>query len=139
MKHWFLDTNVLVDFLINRQPFALEAAALFELGRQQRVVLYAASLSFATVYYLVRQGRSHEQALALVAQLERLVQVVAVDGPTVRAALSGEFRDFEDGLQYFSARSMPLVEAIVTRNAKDFRTGSLPTYLPAEAVGILLA
>lgn len=56
MKHWFLDTNVLVDFLTNRAPFAASAAALFELGRRKQARLYAASLSFATVYYLVRQG-----------------------------------------------------------------------------------
>jgi len=137
MKHWFLDTNVLVDFLTNRQPFATAAAELFELGRQQRVTLYAASLSFATVYYLVQQTRPHEQTLALIAQLEALVEVVAVDGTVIRAAISSEFRDFEDGLQYFAATSIPLVEAIVTRNPKDFRAGTLPVYSPVEASDIL--
>jgi predicted nucleic acid-binding protein len=138
MKHWFLDTNVLVDFLTNRQPFATAAATLFELGRQQRVKLYAASLSFATTYYLVRRGQSHEQAIQLVAQLEQLVEVVPVDGTVIRAALASGFRDFEDALQYFTAASLPLVEAILTRNAKDFAASSLPIYSPTEAVNQLL-
>ena len=138
MRHWFLNTNVLVDFLTNRAPFAAAAAVLFELGRQKRVTLYAASLSFATTYYLVRQTQPHEQALQLIAQLEQLVEVIPVDGPIIRAAIGSGFRDFEDGLQYFTAASVPLVEAIVTRNPKDFRAGLLPTYSPAEAVDLLL-
>lgn len=138
MKHWFLDTNVLVDFLTNRQPFATAAATLFELGRQHRVKLYAASLSFATTYYLVRRGQSHEQAIQLVAQLEKLVEVMPVDGSIIRSVLESGFHDFEDGLQYFTATSIPVVEAIVTRNAKDFGAGSLPVYSPTEAVDLLL-
>jgi predicted nucleic acid-binding protein len=50
MKHWFLDTNVVVDFLLNHPPFALNAAALLELARRQQTRLYVASLSFATAY-----------------------------------------------------------------------------------------
>lgn len=138
MKQWFLDTNVLIDFLTGRQPFADAAASLFELARQHSVQLYAASLSFATVYYIVRQAETHERTLFLLAQLEKLVQILPVDATIIRAAINSEFRDFEDALQYFTARTVPLLDTIVTRNAKDFRAGSLLVLSPTAAVAQLL-
>lgn len=74
----------------------------------------------------------------MITQLEQLVEVVPVDGPVIRAAIGSGFRDFEDGLQYFTATSVPLVEAVVTRNPKDFRPALLPVYSPAEAVSLLI-
>lgn len=57
MKHWFLDTNVLIDFLTDRQPFATAANDIFRLAYAGEVRLYAASLSFSTAFYLMRRSR----------------------------------------------------------------------------------
>jgi predicted nucleic acid-binding protein len=134
MKQWFLDTNVLIDFLLNRPPFALDAATLLELARRQQLQLYTSSLSFATAYYLVRKTRPHDQTLAALVTLTQLIQVAAVDAATVQQALQAGFPDFEDALQYFAAKAVPAITAIITRDPKGFRSGALPVLTPTEAV-----
>lgn len=93
-----------------------------------------ASLSFSNVYYTLRKQLNPQAARALVAQLEKLVTVVAVDGTTVQQAITGPFPDFEDGLQYYAAISQPAISAILTRNGKDFRASMLPVLSPAQAL-----
>ncbi|MBK8683678.1 MAG: hypothetical protein IPN26_01135 [Bacteroidetes bacterium] len=53
MKHLFLDTNVLIDFLANRKPFALDAAALFDYSLKKKVTLYIATVSYNNIYYIL--------------------------------------------------------------------------------------
>jgi len=93
MRHYFLDTNVVLDFLARREPFAREALQLFRAGLEQRIRLYVASLSFSTVYYLLRKASNRQQARELVRQLAQLVTVVAVDAQVVRQAIAGPISD----------------------------------------------
>ncbi|HEX8429425.1 PIN domain-containing protein [Hymenobacter sp.] len=134
MKHWFLDTNVLIDFLLNRPPFAMDAATLLELAERREVQLYVASLSFATAYYLGRKTRPHQQTIAVLANLAQLVQIVSVDAIVVRQALAAGFSDFEDALQHFTATAVPAIEAIITRDPKGFQASTLPVLTPQEAL-----
>lgn len=134
MKHYFLDTNVVLDFLARREPFAGAALEIFRAGLEQRATLYVASLSFSTVYYVLRRQTTPQLARSLVADLAQLVTVVAVDAAAVQQALTGPFPDFEDGLQHYAAVSVPAVEAIVTRNFRDFAGSTLPIFFPEQAV-----
>ena len=87
MKHWFLDTNVLIDFLTDRQPFASAANTIFRLAYAGEVQLYVASLSFNTAFYLMRRSfatRSDAAGASQLAQqqlmqIKSLLTVVAVD------------------------------------------------------------
>ena len=137
MKHYFLDTNVVLDFLARREPFAEASLEVFRAGLEGRAVLYVASLSFSTIYYVMRRQTSSQAALALVASLEHLVTVVAVDSTTVQQAIAGPFADFEDGIQHFAAASLGTIEAIVTRNAADFTNSKLPALTPTQALAHL--
>lgn len=141
MKHWFLDTNVLIDFLTDRQPFAEAANDIFRLAHAGRVKLYVASLSFSTAFYLLRRslaatGVVNPSAVAqqTLATIKPLLTVVAVDDDTVSGALRANFPDFEDALQSFAAQAVPAIDLLVTRNGKDFRLGSVPIADPATAL-----
>ncbi|MBD2766660.1 PIN domain-containing protein [Hymenobacter sp. BT664] len=134
MKHYFLDTNVVLDFLARREPFAEAALEIFRAGLEKRATLYVASLSFSTVYYVLRKQANRQLARTLVANLEQLVTIVAVDAVAVQKAITGSFLDFEDGLQHCAAASVPAIEVIVTRNAADFKTGTLPALTPNQAL-----
>ena len=134
MKHYFLDTNVVLDFLARREPFAEAALEVFRAGLERRAVLYVASLSFSTIYYVMRKQTSPQAALSMVAKLEQLVVVVTVDAATVRQAITGSLPDFEDGIQHYAAASVAAIEAIITRNTADFAASSLPVLTTAQAV-----
>ena len=141
MKHWFLDTNVLIDFLADRQPFAAAANDIFRLAHAGSVRLYVASLSFSNAFYLIRRslaaaGLANYSLVAqqTLATVKPLLTVVAVDDHTVTHALQAGFSDFEDALQSFAAQSVPEIELLVTRNGKDFGLSSLPVADPIAAL-----
>lgn len=133
MKHWFLDTNVLMDFLAARQPFVQQADTLFQLALANRAQLYVASLSFSNLYYLLRRSHGAEEARRLLIDLQENTRLVAVDKHVIDQALQSGFADFEDAIQHFAAVSVPEIEAIITRNGKDFRGSSLRILTPDEA------
>ena len=63
--------------------------------------------------------------------------IAPVTQKIIRQALEGKFKDFEDAVQYFCALELGIIDAVVTRNAKDFKNGELPIMSPAEAVAFL--
>lgn len=145
MKHWFLDTNVLIDFLTDRQPFAPAANDIFRLAHAGEVQLYAASLSFSTAFYLMRRSIATLSGTAGASQLAQqqllriksLLTVVAVDDTVLSQALQAGFSDFEDAIQLFAAQSVPAVELVVTRNGRDFKASRLPVADPIAALDLL--
>lgn len=134
MRHYFPDTNVLLDYLAERPPFWADAAELMQTGVDGQTTLYVASLSFSNAYYVLRKQTNPERARALIAKLEKLVTIVPVDAAIVRQAITGPFPDFEDGLQHYAAASVPAIEAIITRNLRDFTNSTLPTLTPERAL-----
>ena len=137
MKHWFLDTNGLIDLLTRRENFWLEAAELFEAGKQQKARLYVASLSFSQIYYVLRKTNTPAERRDKLAKLALLTQVIAVDATVITQALRSELSDFEDAIQYGAARAVPAIEAIVTRDPKGFAAGTLPVLSPTAALRLL--
>ncbi len=134
MKHYSLDTNVVLDFLSRREPFAATALEIFWAGLEKRAVLYVASLSFSNVYYVLRKQTNPSAARSLVGALAKLVIIAAVDASVVQAAISSPFADFEDGLQHDAAASVLVIQAIITRDLHDFRASSLPVLTPEQAL-----
>lgn len=146
MSHFFVDTNVLLDFIMRRAPFATAAAELFQLAEDRRIWLYCSSLSFSQAHCILRKVAGTAKALDLLTDIADIVTIIAVDSRNVNDALRSSFADFEDALQYFAAKaeaeaaalaSEPAIEAIVTRDPRGFAAGSLPVLTPPEALGRL--
>ncbi|MGI4972068.1 MAG: type II toxin-antitoxin system VapC family toxin [Janthinobacterium lividum] len=134
-----MDTNVLLDFIMRRPPFAVAAAELFQLAEDRGIGLYCSSLSFSQAHYVLRKVIGSSKAQDLLVDIADLVTIVAVDSRTVNDALRSSFSDFEDALQYFAAtaRTGATIEAIVTRDSKGFAAGMLPVLTPLEALARL--
>lgn len=137
MHHFFLDTDVVFDYLGQREPNGAAAAALFQAAHENQAVLYVASLSFSHVFYTLRKQFGPGPAREALRKLARLVRVVAVDDAVVQAALASEFVDVEDAMQYFAARTVPALAALVTGDAKGFTAGSLTVVSPLAAQQML--
>src|ERR1039458_345469 len=100
----FLDTDVALDHLADRQPFAEYAHRLFALAERGELTLCVSALSFSNHYYILRKLEGHGQALALLRKLKQLVRVSAVTEAEIQSALAKPFKDFEDAIQYFTAK-----------------------------------
>ena len=133
MRHFFLDTNVVFDYLGRREPNGLAAVALFQAAYDERVTLHVSSLSFSHVFYTLRKQLGAESAREMLRKIARLVRVTAVDAVVVEAALESAFADVEDAMQHFAALALPEVEAIVTGDPKGFKESQMLVLSPMEA------
>ncbi|MBP7477484.1 MAG: PIN domain-containing protein [Chitinophagales bacterium] len=137
MKHIFLDTNVLIDFLADRKPFSLDAAKIFNYSIKKKVSIYVAAVSYNNIYYILRQSRTHAETIKILNELQEWAEVIDVTKDVIRKALKSEFKDFEDAIQYNCAKTINKIDCIVTRDTKDFKTSSIPIMTPKEALTMI--
>ena len=128
----FLDTDVALDHLGDRQPFAEYAHRLFALAETGELTICVSALSFSNLYYILRKLKGHTDALALLGKLKLLTRVSAVTDAEINSALSSSFKDFEDAIQHFAAKSEGGISAIVTRNKADYSTSEIANLSPEE-------
>lgn len=126
MKELFLDTNIILDLLANREPFYADAALIFSLADKKNVHLSVSALTFANTNYILLQSKKPEEAKQILRKLKLLVQVLSLNEKIIELALNdNDFKDHEDALQYYTALERG-VDAIITRNLKDFRKAKIP-------------
>jgi len=130
MENVFIDTDVIVDFLTDRKPFSLESAKIFSLIDQKKIKGCVSSLSFSNLYYVLRKFGTHKKVISSLQDLSELVDILKVDSDIVKSALTSDFKDFEDSIQYFAAQEHKKVDCIITRNIKDYKDSSLPVMTP---------
>lgn len=128
----FLDTNVALDHLADRQPFAEYAHRLFALAETGELTLCLSSLSFSNLYYILRKLKGHADALGLLGKMKSLVRISGVAEAEIQSALISSFRDFEDAIQHFAAMAEGEVSAIITRNKADYASSEIPVLSPDE-------
>jgi predicted nucleic acid-binding protein len=137
VKHFFLDTNVLLDFLANREPFAEHAAYLFQLSEEGKVKLYVSALSYNNLFYIIRKVKKSKEAAALLKELESMTETVDITKNIIHKSLQAGFADLEDAIQFYAAASNGKIDCIVTRNEKDFKKSSLPVLNPQQALAVM--
>lgn len=131
-----IDTNVVLDVLLERQPFVENAIALFEQIELGNIAGAIAATTLTNIFYIIRKAESREAAISAVNRLLIGLQFCAVDRPTVETALSLGLKDFEDSIQLACALLNQL-DGIVTRDSKDFIGSQLPIYSPTELLSQL--
>ena len=124
MKHYLVDTNVVIDMLLDRED-ADAACAVFDGAERGEYVLHICALSFTTIYYSLRKFLTREQRIDALTQLSDALEVAHVDDDVINMALKSGWKDFEDAVQNFSAVADPEITAVITRNTRDFKDSSL--------------
>lgn len=130
-KRIFVDSDVILDLLCKRNPFYEYAAEVFTLGDTRKIELVTTSLVFANVFYILRKVLGIEKAKELLRKLRIMISIVPVEEKAVDLALNSGFADFEDGLQYFTARENK-IGVILTRNVKDYKERDVLIQTPRE-------
>lgn len=134
MINLLIDTGVMMDYLSERIPFADDSARLFQLGRSRSLRISATSSSFGTLFYILKKFNTKKRLIASLKGLTEIVRIIKVNEESVLNALDSDWRDFEDASQYFSAIQYKSIEAIITRNTKDYKGSSLPVLTPGEFI-----
>ena len=119
MSPIFLDTDIILDVFAERHPFYTGAAQVLTLIETRQIRGCTSSLIFSNLYYILRRLQNREMALIHLRKLHTLVDVLAVDAQSIAFALSSVFTDFEDAIQYYTAKQHHLTY-LLTRNIQDY-------------------
>ena len=127
----FWDTNVMLDFLGEREPFYISAAKIATLADKREVTVIASALSYATTSYFLTKYEGLEKTKDKLRKFKVISEICELDELIIEKGLNSDFSDFEDSLQYFSALRTEC-DIIITRNAKDFKKSQIPVMTPDE-------
>ena len=127
MKHYLVDTNIVIDMLLDRK-YADAACAVIQGAEREEYALYLCALSFTNIYYSLRKLLSHEQRCEALKQLRKVLRIVPVNDNVIDNALQSKWKDFEDAVQYYSALETKQITGIITRNTRDYELSNLEIF-----------
>ena len=130
MTRILIDTDVILDFFFDRQPFAENAAKIFSLCESKEINGFVTPVIISNVYYLLRQTAKHEKVIEKLKLLVSITEILVMDKDVIIQALNSDFKDFEDALQNYSAELDKEIHLILTRNTKDFKNSLLAVMTP---------
>lgn len=125
MEKVFIDTDIALDLLTQREPHYQYAAMLFTMADKKKLRLYISSLSFSNLNYILTREVGAKEARKILLDFKVLVQILSVDDKIIHLALNSAFNDLEDAIQHFTAIEHGL-SLIITRNIKDYRKSAIP-------------
>ncbi len=126
-----VDTNVVLDLLLAREPFVRGATEIFAMVERAEVEAYLCATTVTTVDYLLCRALPEKDAKTALRNLLCLFQIAPVNRPVLETALDSQVRDFEDAVLVEAARQMDC-QYVVTRNTGDFRQANIVALDPAE-------
>jgi predicted nucleic acid-binding protein len=133
-----LDTDVVLDVIMARDPFAEAAGELLDLNEQGLFEAHISGITPVNIFYIARKAKSAAGLRQAVEHLLRAVQVCPINHAILTDALSSPLTDYEDAVQHACAVAGGL-DAIVTRNLEDYKNATLPVFAPADFLGHLKA
>ena len=132
MNNILIDTNIVIDLLAQREPFYDSAAKLFSLADKNKIVLSVSSLTIANTHYILSRLKSPNEAGEILRRFRLLVEIIPLTDKIIDLSLNDtNFKDFEDGLQYYSALANNQ-RVIITRNLKDYKAAKLSVMTAEE-------
>jgi predicted nucleic acid-binding protein len=131
-----LDLNVVLDVLLGREPWRAEADAVWDANRDGRIDARMSAAALPTLFYIVRKQEDLARAHQAVADCLRSLEIVPIGRTALEKATALPGSDFEDNLHIACAMEASL-DAIVTRNVKDFVGSPVPVLTPTELLALL--
>ncbi len=130
-KKIFIDSDVILDIALERQPFFTDSLAVLTLVEENDLQGYTSSNCIANIHYLLRKKDGDKSARDFIKVIIEYVKIIGIEHEHVLPALDSDFKDFEDSLQFYSALRNGC-QAIITRNGKDYQQTTIDVYSPSE-------
>jgi len=126
-----INTNVVLDVLLDRRPFIDAAAKVFALVEQSEIEGLLCATTITTIDYLLVQSLNRPESREALRKLLELFEIAPVNRPVIEEAFRSRIADFEDAVLEQSGR-LAGADAIVTRNTRDFRNSAIKALGPDE-------
>lgn len=121
----FIDTNIVLDLLQNREPWIDDTLVLFQLAKEEKVELIITDLTFVNVIYIAGKNVDKKALKETLVKLKKFVKIVSIDDVCIEQALNGDFSDFEDEVQYYAAKREQ-ADYILSRDKKGYKVSDIP-------------
>jgi predicted nucleic acid-binding protein len=131
MTKAFVDSDVILDVLIDRDPFNADANHVFSLAEARTLLLMTSPLCVVNAHYLLSKRIGNTNSTALLARVLELITVVDMPAHVISSAIESKVIDFEDAVQVETALNAG-ADAILTRNTRDFRNSPIPVLTPSQ-------
>ena len=129
----FLDTNVVLDLLGEREPFYDAIAKIVSLSDKGKIQLTVSALTYSTIFYILSRFEEKEIVKEKIRKFKIVAQTSDLTDKIIDKGLASKFKDFEDALQYYSALKSGC-SIIITRNGKDFKLADISVFSPDEYI-----
>ena len=133
MRRLLFDVNVILDVLLDRQPFVESSSAAWAAVERGDADGFLSAHAITTLHYLNAKSVGVRAATETTDALLSVFEVAPIDEAVLRAALALEWKDFEDAVTAAGARRAKC-DAVITRNPRDFKGAPVKVLTPAEAV-----
>jgi len=130
------DTNVVLDVLLNRQPFADDAALLMSQVERSEISGLLCATTVTTIHYLIAKALDADSAIKHIRLLLSLFEIAPVNRVVLENALERGFTDYEDAV-IAEAASHAGADYIITRNIRDFKNCPVPAYTPPGFIQVI--
>ena len=130
MKRVYIDCNILIDWIVDREPFSTYAAKIIELTEKKIITSYVSPLTIANSYYIISKQLNVNIAYEFIKDCIKLFQITDINADIIKLAHANKYKDFEDDIHIAVAEKQK-VEYIITRNKRDFRSNKI-TILDSE-------
>ena len=129
-----IDTNIVLDVLLKREPFYKNAVKVMNLAQYDDVQEYVSASAVTDIYYIAyKQIKDRTFVLNLIKKLLMVVAVAAVSEQEIRNALETGWKDFEDAVQY-SIALIGEMDGLITRNPKDYECSDVNIWSPEQII-----
>ncbi|MNQ64751.1 PIN domain protein [compost metagenome] len=127
----YLDTNVILDLILNRAPFFDDIARIITLYEMGECELFTSSVSIVNCNYILGKNIDRKQVIENLKILRSFCSILTVSELEIDKSLNSNFKDFEDAVQYFTCIKNDC-NFIITRDLKDFKNSEIPAISPKE-------
>lgn len=128
-----LDTNVVLDVILQRRPLDAASLPIMVLAEQGEIDAILGATSLTTAYYILRRSEGNQAAHEHLAALLGVFQIASVNRSILLRAVQRKWRDFEDAVLHELALAAG-ADAIITRNVTDFKKSQVQIYSPERFI-----
>lgn len=136
MSSVFLDTDVVLDLYIERQPHHDIALRLFSKLKRTKIRCYTSPIIIANVYYILSKLENREYAMDKIRKLRKLISIAPINDTIIDSAITSPYKDFEDSIQFHCAINNN-INIFITRNIRHYPKEQLRVSDPTQYLSVL--
>ena len=126
-----IDTNIVLDVLLNRSEFVKDSSMVWKLCETDKATGYVSALTFANLVYIMRKQLTPDKIEEVYQKLSLIFRFADLSVSDLAHAAELNWKDFEDAVQSVTAERIH-VDYIITRNVRDFAQSKVVAFTPSE-------